>query len=207
MFGNKTARRSTVVLAVALAAVTVGGTQAMASSEKTAMNTAGNPGTGHAFGRLGPLADLVVERLRVGDRVAASKFGTDKPIDDPGREQQELAAVRTRAFALGLDPERTAAFFSDQITASKVVQRGLFDRWTAHPEQAPTTRPDLTEIRAELDELTTSLLTELVATNDIREPGAPCRVDVVQAQISADIVDHLDELHRTALRTALQSLC
>ncbi|MET7996521.1 chorismate mutase [Amycolatopsis sp. NPDC005232] len=205
MFGNETARRSTVILAVALAALTVGGTQAMAASEKTATDTAGT--AGRAFGRLGPLADLVVERLRVGDRVAASKFGTDKPIDDPAREEQELAAVRTRAFALGLDPERTAAFFSDQITASKVVQRGLFDRWTAHPEQAPTTRPDLTEIRAELDELTTSLLTELVATNDVREHGVPCRVDVLEAQISADVVDHLDELHRTALRTALQSLC
>ncbi|WIX80026.1 chorismate mutase [Amycolatopsis carbonis] len=202
MFGNETARRSTVILAVPLAALTVGGTQAMAASEKTVTDTAG-----HAFGRLGPLSDLVVERLRVGDRVAASKFGTDKPIDDPAREEQELASVRTRAFALGLDPERTAAFFSDQITASKVVQRGLFDRWTAHPEQAPTTRPDLTEIRAELDELTTSLLTELAATNDAREPGAPCRVDVLEAQISADVVDHLDELHRTALRTALQSLC
>ncbi|MEV0065329.1 chorismate mutase [Amycolatopsis sp. NPDC050768] len=202
MFGNETARRSTVILAVALAALTVGGTQAMAASEKTATDTAGR-----AFGRLGPLADLVVERLRVGDRVAASKFGTDKPIDDPAREEQELAAVRTRAFALGLDPERTAAFFSDQITASKVVQRGLFDRWTAHPEQAPTTRRDLTEIRAELDELTTSLLTELVATNDVRDHGAPCRVDVLEAQTSADVVDHLDELHRTALRTALQSLC
>ncbi|MEV6902095.1 chorismate mutase [Amycolatopsis sp. NPDC051372] len=177
----------------------------MAASGKTATDTAGT--AGHAFGRLGPLADLVVERLRMGDRVAASKFGTDKPIDDPAREEQELASVRTRAFALGLDPERTAAFFSDQITASKVVQRGLFDRWTAHPAQAPTTRPDLAEIRAELDELTTSLLTELVATNDVREPGAPCRVDVLEAQISADVVDHLDELHRTALRTALQSLC
>ncbi|MEV4596493.1 chorismate mutase [Amycolatopsis sp. NPDC049253] len=205
MVGNGTARRSAVVLTVALAVLTVGGTQAMAASEKTVTDTTG--AAGHAFGRLGPLTDLVVERLRVGDRVAASKFGTDKPIDDPAREEQELAAVRTRAFALGLDPERTAAFFSDQITASKVVQRGLFDRWTAHPGQAPTTRPDLTEIRAELDELTTSLLTELVATNDVREPGAPCRVDVLEAQISADVVDHLDELHRTALRTALQSLC
>ncbi|MEW2499400.1 gamma subclass chorismate mutase AroQ [Amycolatopsis sp. NPDC047767] len=205
MLGNETARRSTVILAVALAALTVGGTQAMAASEKTATDT--KDSTGHAFGRLGPLTDLVVERLRVSDRVAASKFGTGKPIDDPAREEQELAAVRTRAFALGLDPERTAAFFSDQITASKVVQRGLFDRWTAHPGQAPTTRPDLTEIRAELDELTTSLLTELVATNDVREPGSPRRVDVLEAQISADVVDHLDELHCTALRTALQSLC
>ncbi|MEU4669056.1 gamma subclass chorismate mutase AroQ [Amycolatopsis sp. NPDC023774] len=200
----ETARRSAVVLAVARAALTVGGILAMASSEQTATDTTGT--AGHTIGRLGPLTDLVVERLRMGDRVAASKFGTDKPIDDPAREEQELAAVRTRAFALGLDPERTAAFFSDQITASKVVQRGLFDRWTARPEQAPTTRPDLTEIRAELDELTTSLLTELAATNDVRKPGAPCRVDVLEAQISPAVVDHLDELHRTALRTALQSL-
>ncbi|WP_326568087.1 chorismate mutase [Amycolatopsis rhabdoformis] len=195
--------RAVALAGVVVSALTVGGTQAMAAEETT--STAAT--AAHAFGPLGPLTDLVVQRLRVGDEVAASKFGTDKPIDDPAREQQELAAVRTRAFAHGLDPERTAEFFQDQITASKVVQRGLFARWTAHPEEAPTTRPDLTEIRAELDELTTALLTELVATNDVREPGTACRIDALEAQISADVVDHLDELHRGALRTALQSLC
>ncbi|WP_239154193.1 gamma subclass chorismate mutase AroQ [Amycolatopsis sp. FDAARGOS 1241] len=169
----------------------------MAAPEESAV---GRETVAHAFGPLGPLADLVVERLLVGDRVAASKFGSGKAIDDPAREEQELAAVRTRAFALGLDPERTAGFFQDQITASKLVQRGLFDRWAANPEQAPTTSPDLAEIRAELDVLTTSLLNELVATDAMR------RVEVLRAEISADVADHLDELHRDALKTALQSI-
>lgn len=67
--------------------------------------------------------------------MAASKFGTGSPIDDPAREQQVLGQVRDQATALGLDPEVAAVFFRDQITASKVVQRGLFDRWTAHPRE------------------------------------------------------------------------
>lgn len=119
-------------------------------------------------GRLGALTDLVVERLRVSDDVAAAKFGTGSPIDDPAREQQVLDQVRQQAVALGLDPEQAAAFFRDQITASKVVQRGLFARWTVHPDETPTTRPDLGEIRTRLDRLTTDLLSELKDTVDVR---------------------------------------
>ena len=190
---SRSVRRLAVTIAVVLAALTVGGTQAMAAPD--------------AAGRLGPLTGLVVQRLKVSDQVAAAKFGTDKPIDDPVREQQELAEVRAQATALGIDPDRTAAFFQDQIAASKVVQRGLFDRWTQHPDQAPTTRPDLNEIRVELDQLTTSLLQQLVATDGVRHPGIACRVQVTEAQLSAIVIDRLDGLHRDALRTALRSVC
>lgn len=94
----------------------------------------------------------------MGDLVAASKFGTDKPIDDPARAQVVLDQVRASAVRLGIDPEEAAVFFRDQIEASKVVQRGLFARWSAYPAEAPTTRPDLNEIRLTIDKLTTDLL-------------------------------------------------
>ncbi len=141
----------------------------------------------------GPLADLVVARLEVSARVAAAKFGSGKAVDDPDREQQELTSVRERARALGVDPVRAAAFFRDQISASKIVQRGLIARWTAHPGEAPGASPDLDVIRAELDVLTGRLLDQLLAD---RGPHT----------VAPSVLDRLDNLRRVALRTALRSV-
>jgi len=128
----------------------------------------------------------------VSDRVAAAKFGTGKPIDDPVRERQALADVRARATGLGLDTERAVRFFEDQIAASKVVQRGLFARWRENPGAAPTTSPDLAAIRAELNQLTKQLLARLVEAAG----SNPC----------TSTVDGIDALHREALATALRSV-
>ena len=76
------------------------------------------------------------------------------------------------------------AFFQNQIIASKVVQKGLFRRWTAHPEQAPTTRPDLGQIRHQLDEITTGIMQQLVATKANRQPSPPCQVRQPEALVS-----------------------
>ncbi|MGW6792649.1 chorismate mutase [Streptomyces chartreusis] len=159
------------------------------------------------LGKLGALTGLIIERIQVSDDVAASKFGTDSPIEDPVREAQVLASVRKQAEAAGVDPDAAVAFFQDQITASKTVQRGLFDRWTAHPEEAPTTRPDLGPIRSKLDQLTTALLTELKDTEQVRGKPVACRVQLALAGVSGAAVEHLDALHRQALRTATDSVC
>ncbi|MYR55181.1 gamma subclass chorismate mutase AroQ, partial [Streptomyces sp. SID625] len=123
---------------------------------------------GGPLGRLGPLTGLVIERIRVGDDVAAAKFGTGAPIEDPAREGRVLDQVRAQAAAAGLDPDAAVAFFRDQITASKITQRGLFARWTARPGEAPATRPDLGPIRERLDRLTRALLDELKDTERSR---------------------------------------
>ncbi|MEV5889542.1 chorismate mutase [Nonomuraea fuscirosea] len=158
-------------------------------------------------GKLGPLTDVVIERIRVGDDVAASKFGTDSPIEDPVREEQVLEQVRKQAVAAELDPDAAVAFFRDQITASKVVQKGLFARWTAHPQEAPTTRPDLGQIRERLDRLTTDLLAELKNTERVRDQPVACRVHLGLATASGAARERLDPLHRRALKTATQSVC
>lgn len=160
-----------------------------------------------ALGRLGPLTDLVIQRLLISDQVAAAKFGTGQPIDDPTREQQELAAIRQSAATLGIDPDAAVNFFQQQITASKIVQQGLFDRWTAHPDQAPTTRPDLTQIRNELDQLTTELLQQLVSQQDVLSSGLGCQVDLTVAAVTGQAFNHLDALHRQALAVALAKTC
>jgi chorismate mutase-like protein len=195
------AMMATVVLPIA------GAAQADAATVGDGSAAGGVSAATGSLGRLGPLTDLVIQRLFVSDEVAAAKFGTTKPIDDPAREQQELTEVRESAESLGIDPAATVSFFQQQITASKVVQRGLFDRWTAHPDQAPTTQPDLTVIRGELDQITTGLLAQLVAQRHLLSGGLQCRVRLDVATASGVVFDHLDALHRHALAVALASTC
>ncbi|GGJ58287.1 chorismate mutase [Streptomyces brasiliensis] len=164
-------------------------------------------GTVKPLGRLGALTDLVIERIRVSDHVAESKFGTDSPIEDPSREEQVLEQVRKQAGAVGVNPDAAVVFFRDQIAASKVVQKGLFARWTAHPEEAPTTRPDLGQIREQLDRLTTDLLQELKSTEELRDKLVACTVQLALAAGSGAALEQLDTLHRQALRTATHSVC
>ncbi|HEX3414858.1 MAG TPA: hypothetical protein VHT21_00400, partial [Stellaceae bacterium] len=79
--------------------------------------------------------------------------------------------------------------------------------WTAHPAQAPTTRPDLGTIRQQLDQLTTEILQQLVSTRDIRHRTAACRIQLAEARVSGEILNRLDGLHRHALAVALESVC
>jgi chorismate mutase len=87
---------------------------------------------------LTPVVGLAAERILLADKVAAAKFGTATPIEDPVREQQVLNQAAALAVEAGIDVPDTVEFFLAQIEMSKAVQRGLFDRWTRHPELAPT---------------------------------------------------------------------
>lgn len=199
-----TRRAATVGLLLATTALTA--PQAMAADTRTATGPA-SATVAEPLGKLGPLTGLVIERIQVSDDVAASKFGTDSPIEDPVREAQVLDSVRKQAEAAGVNADAAVAFFRDQITASKIVQRGLFDRWTAHPEEAPTTRPDLGSIRSKLDGLATALLAELKDTEQVRGKPVACRVQLALAGVSGAAAEHLDALHRQALRAATDSVC
>ncbi|WP_206797268.1 chorismate mutase [Amycolatopsis sp. MtRt-6] len=152
------------------------------------------------------LTDLAAQRVAIADQVAAAKYGTPSPIDDPAREQQIYDSVAARAPGLGLDPADAVRFFRAQIEANKLVQRGLYARWDAHPDQAPTTRPDLGQIRPVIDGLNTSLLTELAATTSVRA----ARSCPVRQLVTADVVDlrhRFDALHARALGEATSATC
>ena len=144
---------------------------------------------------------------RTGAAPAAAKYGTDKPIDDPVRERQILDDVAARAVGLGLDPAAVSAVFRDQIEANKLVQRGLYTRWDAHPEERPTERPDLnTEVRPALDRITTQLLTALKDTAAVR--GAPsCEARLGVAAVRSAYAHQLNPLHLAGLGRALLSVC
>ena len=185
---------------------------APAHAEATAPNldppqpvSAVRPGSAAA---LGPLTAIALQRILLGDKVAEAKFGTDQPIDDPVREQQELDAVAAMAGRAGLDPDASVRFFQAQIEANKLVQRGLYALWSQHPELRSSERPDLaTEVRPKLDRITAEIMQQLKATQDIRKDTVGCRVLLMDAKLSAELHSRLDALHRKALTVALRPVC
>ncbi len=155
---------------------------------------------------LKPVAALSAERLATADLVAAAKWGTDSPIDDPAREQQVLDSVAALAEQAGGDPDEARRIFRDQIEANKTVQRALFRRWTAHPEQAPTTKPDLNQVRQTINRINTDLVGELTSTTS--ERTAPtCRPELAFAVVQVHHEQHPDALHTGALVRSLASVC
>ncbi|MET7801958.1 chorismate mutase [Streptomyces decoyicus] len=169
--------------------------------------TAPAAATAHsAYGRLGPLTELSAQRLATGDLVAAAKWGTGGPIDDPAREREVLDAVAEQARRLGADPAATVRIFRDQIEASKVVQRGLHRRWHADPAQAPTARPDLNEVRKEINRINGELVRAIARSPHARSaPYCAPLLTVAAAHVRQE--RHLDGLHTVALARSLRSVC
>ncbi|MGX7761530.1 chorismate mutase [Streptomyces angustmyceticus] len=166
------------------------------------------PATAHSSpnGPLRPLAALSAERLATGDLVAAAKWGTDSPIDDPAREREVLNTVADQARQLGADPGVTVRVFRDQIEANKDVQRGLHRRWDANPGQAPTERPDLQEVRKEINRVNGALVRALAGS--ARARSAPsCAARLAAAAVRVRQERHLDGLHTAALARSLRSVC
>ena len=152
------------------------------------------------------LVDVTARRVEIGDTVAAAKWGTTQPIEDPAREKTVLDNAAAQAPTYGMGPSPVVRVFSDQIAANKVVQYGLFSRWTAHPGQAPTERPDLTVVRPVLDAITGQLLTQLQSTEGLRTSDR-CHRQLAVAQEQVARSHDFDELHKEALARAGTSLC
>ncbi|MEU6257510.1 chorismate mutase [Streptomyces sp. NPDC047043] len=189
---NLTPLRITVLAAVAVLAIP--GTAAAA------------PASGTPASPLRPVASLAAERLATADLVAAAKWGTDSPIDDPAREQQVLDNVAAQAQQIGADPDEVRRIFRDQIEANKVVQRGLYAEWTAHPDQAPTTKPDLNVVRQTINRINTDLVQSLADTTPQRT-APTCRPELVVAVVEVHHEKHPDLLHTRALVRSLVSVC
>ncbi|WP_416975517.1 chorismate mutase [Streptomyces sp. 4F14] len=211
MHNTTPTRRALTTLAVA-AAVALGATGAAAAAPqaptasvtaKTATTAADQAADTYT---LHTIADLAAQRLATADLVAAAKFGTSSPIDDPAREQQVLDTVAAQAEQLGVDPDAVRKVFRDQIEANKLVQRALFQRWTDHPDQAPTSRPDLSVVRVEINRINTELVKALAATTTDRSTFA-CYPELYFGAAQVRHERHLDRLHTKALIRALPSVC
>ncbi|MFF7387201.1 chorismate mutase [Streptomyces scabiei] len=195
--------RSVLVSVCVSSAVVLTGVAPAAGAESSSAPSRTVVGTRSLTG----LTDLFAERLLVADKVAAAKYGTTAPIDDPVREKAILDDVAARAVGLGLDPDEVTAVFRDQIEANKLVQRGLYARWDAHPEERPVERPDLvTEVRPVLDRITTRLLNALQETEGARD-GVSCEPRLRVAALRSAYEHRLDRLHGEGLGRALPSVC
>ncbi|MFD9903310.1 chorismate mutase [Streptomyces sp. NPDC059063] len=158
------------------------------------------------YARLHAVAALSAERLATADLVAAAKYGTGSPIDDPAREQQVLDTVARLAREAGGDPEATVRIFRDQIEANKVVQRALHRRWDADPSTAPTERPDLGRVREVINRINGDLVRAIAASAPAR--GAPhCSGTLTAAVVHVRHEQRLDALHAPALVRAVRSVC
>lgn len=189
---------SALVFAASLLALAPGSGTAVAGAR------AGAGGGGPAA-----VAEVSAERLELADKVAAAKYGTGRPVDDPGRERKVLEEVADRAAGRGVDPRWATAVFRDQIEANKAVQRGLYARWDVHPEERPTIRPDLDrDVRPALDRITTELLDGLEGTREAGARGtATCGVGLAVGGARAAYVRHFDALHAGALVRAVRAVC
>ncbi|MET0342011.1 MAG: chorismate mutase [Polyangiales bacterium] len=165
------------------------------------------PGPPAQASSLAELVDVAARRVLVADLVAAAKLGTVAPIDDPVREQAVLDDVRARAGKLGIDAEVAVAVFRDQIEANKLVQRGLHARWAAHPELAPTDKPDLVAaVRPQLDEITVDLLEQLRTIVEVRATPH-CGEKLARSMAQVKRARQFDALHGRALKRAVASVC
>ncbi|KMS85633.1 chorismate mutase [Streptomyces regensis] len=185
--------RSIAAFTMAVLAVTVAPTT-VASAESSARPS------------LEPLARLSAERILIADDVAAAKYRTGQPIDDPAREQQVLDGVAAQARALGTDSDEVVGVFRDQIEASKVVQRGLFRIWDADPSKAPTSSPDLSVIRVEINRISSELVQAIADTEALRS-SPRCGGRLLAAYLDTDRAMRLDMLHSIALGRSLPHVC
>lgn len=201
----RTPRRALIATVTAVWLCT-GVTVAGAAPATQARPPASGATTTHPYRQLLPFAELSADRLLTADLVAAAKWGTGGPIDDPVRERQVLEAVARQAVDAGADPRLTVRIFRDQIEANKAVQRGLFARWAADPAGAPTDRPDLARVREEINRLNSALVLTIADTAGARA-GRSCTGLLTAGAVRVAHDRRLDALHTGALARALPSVC
>ncbi len=200
-------RRTAMTTAVLLSLIaTVVGSGLVAAQPAIAAPAAADTTTtaGTDAGRLSGVGDLVVSRLALAEPVAESKWLSGKPIADPAREQAVVDAGVARARAEGVDPDLVTRVLRDQIAASKLVQRGLFTRWTHEPWSAPTTAPDLTAVRTQITQIDDDLVDRLAAVATIAAaPRCTHAVDAERHRVESG----LDSLQRKGLHVAWSNFC
>lgn len=155
---------------------------------------------------LDSLVSFAAERLRSAENAAAAKWETDGRVHDPAREQEVLAGVRALAGQHDVAPEFAELVFIDQIQATESIQYTRFAEWKLTPTEAPVERPDLTDVRAEIDRLTEAMVAELSGNRHVLA-SADCADARDRALRTATHELELTRLYERALTRATQSYC
>jgi chorismate mutase len=158
---------------------------------------------------LGTVARLVVRRLALGEEVAAAKYGSRQSIDDPVRERLVIQAAAGALRENATRRDIGLRFARDQIEANRVIQRGLHQRWYAHPAEVPATRRDLaTQIRPDLDQVTSALMRQFTGLTDLSRLHRHVIEDLIDRQFAATMpAPPLPKLYRHAALFALRTFC
>jgi chorismate mutase len=152
------------------------------------------------------LVDAATQRLQIADPVAASKFRTGDPIDDPLREQQILDAVAAEAVAKHIDPGYIRDVFRDQIDATSAIEHIRFARWKLDPLNAPVAAPGLGACRVAIDTLNRVMLNEIAL--NWHSLGSPtCATDLNAAKKAVISARTLDPTYQEALDYVTHRYC
>jgi chorismate mutase len=181
-----------------LAAVILGATLAAAPATPRADADGPQP--------LGQLVDAAAQRLLTADPVAAVKWQTQGNIEDPPRVNQVLAAVTADANAHGVDTGYVRQIFTDQINATEAVEYSRFAQWKLDPASAPTSAPDLSASRSNIDALNRQMVDQIAADWAVLHSPA-CAAALQDAKNSANVSRRLDALYQQALTFATRSYC
>lgn len=156
-----------------------------------------------------PLADLVdaaAQRLAIAEPVAAAKWTTRTPIEDPSRVQQQLAALAADAAAHNVDPDYVTRVFADQIGATEALEYQHFAQWKLDPASIPVAAPDLSTSRAVADDLNGVMLGEIrLQWAALHSPECAGRLEAARREASSQ--RQLDAVYRRALSFATRSYC
>ncbi len=172
------------------------------TSTVAAPTTAATPATSPAA--VAALLDLLGRRLELGVEVARTKWNTKAPIEDLARESVALDAIAAAATDAGVDPVAARRLLQAQIDGGKVLQRALHEQWTTQNQPPFVTTQDLaTQLRPQLDEVTTQLVARL---HDLG--GLPALRSEDRVTAEAAIVSRLAGTPRAAdaARIALEPL-
>ena len=101
---------------------------------------------------------LVQERLRLMQDLAAWKHARNAPIVDAAREQQVLEATVRQASDLGIDAGSARRLFSLQIQLAVRVQESFIADWRAGARAPAQVRDLAGELRPQLDRIGADLL-------------------------------------------------
>ncbi|QBF24753.1 chorismate mutase [Pseudomonas tructae] len=151
---------------------------------------------------LSRLLESVNQRLDIAEAVALNKWDSGQPVAAPEREQQVIANAQAQAVRFGVDGQRAARFFADQIEANKLLQYSALSRWHAVGSAPDTQRIDLgKQLRPQLDRLQRTLLSQLAEFD--RNRPVQCQATLARS------IDQLDKnpQQSLALIRATTHLC
>jgi chorismate mutase len=152
------------------------------------------------------LVDTAAQRLATADPVAATKWINGGAITDPERANKVLDAAGADATTHGIEPAYVRTVFTDQISTSEGIQYTRFGQWKLDPGTAPTTAPDLSASRAQIDGFNKTLVDEIALHwNSLHSQG--CGQDLSDAKAAVIAARGLDPMYQQALSTATRSFC